>query len=270
MLFLRVFILFVLLMIATFTISNLLERTHLAESWRKGILFVTVFALIFIILYGIGNILHRLIDGRVKILQVIEYNGKPALKVGLERNNSRRVISYKTYKLKTYDLRTGKLLQLEDLGEQPGKEPWQILGYYSKNPVKNDWFYNWVRNSEGKNIRFRDVKRPASAKPAYLLNPSVVRELDPKARGRKKVWVQHTSTLYGPHTYLVTYVDQYGHELNKLDLYGMFGDKKTEAIASLSNNNEVLLFISRDGLDLTALKIDPGTGRVLGRIEYLK
>lgn len=268
--FARIFVLVVLLISFTFIMSGLLERIRLPEGWRNGILFISIMALLYAALFGIGNILHRLIDGRVKTLQVTEHNGKLALKVGLLRRNSRRVMSYTTYKIKTYDLKNGELLKLEDLGEQRGKEEYQIIGYYGENPVKKDWYYNWAKGSEGKHYSFRDVKVPVSARPAYLLKPEVVRELNPKAKGRKKAWVQHSTTLYGPQTYLVTYIDQYGQELNKIDLNKMFKDKKTKAIATLSNDDEILLFISRNGFDLTALRTDPGTGKILGRIEYLK
>jgi len=269
--FVRISLLFVLLMGIALLVSHLLKRLGLSESWSNGILFVTVLATLWGILFGAKAIMNQLIDGRVKMLYIIEHNGQPALKIGLVRKNSRRVIIYLTYKFKTYDLKTGKFLKLDDLGEQSSIDgDYAIFGSYGENPIAKDWIYNWARNSEGKNARRRNTKRPTSAKPAYLLKPELIRELNPKAQEKNKTWLQHHSTLFGPFTYLVTYVDQYGQKLNQLDLNEMFKDKKTKAIATLSNPDEVLLFITRNDFTLTALRTDPQTGKIIGRIDYLK
>lgn len=267
--FVRIGILFVLLMGIMFVVDGLLKRRGLSQAWVKCLVFISVFVSIFVILFGMGRILNRLNDGQVEMLTIEQHAGRPSLKVGLKRQNSRRVVSYQTYKFKTYDLATGSLLETEDLGERSVSGDYEIFGSYGRNPVKGDWTFDWADMSECKLARFRGVNRPPSAEPALLLNPEFIQELNPRAAGRKKVWLQHQSALFGPSTSLLTYVDEWGQALSELDLNRMFEDEKTRAIATLSQGDGVLVFITRDGLDLTALKTDPETGRILSRIEYL-
>jgi len=66
---------------------------------------------------------------------------------------------------------------------------------------------------------------------------------------------------------ILSFKNKQGKELNRINLIEMF-DEESRLYAAVHINNENLLFITRAGRTLTAIKSDPETGKILEQIEY--
>jgi hypothetical protein len=132
------------------------------------------------------------------------------------------------------------------------------------------WTFDQARQSAGETVR--EIGAPSSnSKKTVLLLPEFIHELNQKAAAKSnKVWVLHFSALYGDQEPLLSYMDSQGREINRINLHKLFNDKKTKPVATLVQGNETLVFITKRGFTLTALRTDSITGKILGRIEYIK
>jgi len=140
---------------------------------------------------------------------------------------------------------------------------------YHYIPKAEYWTFDQDRNSAGKILRRRGAPR-LNSKKAVLLGPAIIKELNKKAVANNKVWVLHYSTMFGPYDLFISYLNANGQELNKINLSKLLKDNKPKPIATLTRKNEILVFVTKSGYTLTALRTDPATGKLKGRIDYIK
>jgi hypothetical protein len=133
------------------------------------------------------------------------------------------------------------------------------------------WLFSWVPGRERKTIRHRHASPSSQTKKAEMISPKLIEELNPEALARKKVWVKHRSSSAKDSDLLLSYVDEHGQELMHINLNKQLKEKKeVMAINTFSTKDEVLLFVSQQGLSLSALRTDPNSGKILARIDYFK
>jgi hypothetical protein len=139
------------------------------------------------------------------------------------------------------------------------------------SPTPDYWSFSWAPGAERETVRYRYASKSPQAKKVEFISPKLVKELNPKALARKKTWVKHQSSFLKGSDLLLSYVDEHGQELNRINLNQALKEKKeVMAINSFSSEGEILLFVSRRGLTLSALRTDPNSGEILGKIDYFK
>jgi hypothetical protein len=160
----------------------------------------------------------------------------------------------------------GKLFRLNNsLMAIPAKDvikrPW--------NTPSVRWVFESVKGSQGKSLRrIPSGPEQVGAQRAALLNPEIPNELE-KNTQKLKIWVTHYSSINRDADPLLSYLDANGSELNTLNLREVFNNNNAEVLATLSSDNETFIFVSLGGYSLSALRADPETGKIKGRIDYL-
>jgi hypothetical protein len=136
------------------------------------------------------------------------------------------------------------------------------------SPRVKYWLFSWVPGAKRQTVRHRYASGVATAKSVELISPKMVGELNPQELGRKKAWVTHRSSSQKDSDLLLSYVDEHGQELIRINLSQLLKGKKVTAINTYSRKDEVLLFVSQYDITLSALRTDPNNGKILGRIDY--
>jgi len=146
---------------------------------------------------------------------------------------------------------------------------------------KNDFTYakNWclcdIEDNLGRHFRNKDTKLLKES--VILLEPELIREINSKVTGKNKAWILHKSAIYGRFDPLISFVDEAGIELNRINLGEVFNNKKKiKVIGTYSFPDKIYVFIgagetfraSVKGFTLKALVTDPKSGKILEEVKY--
>ena len=142
------------------------------------------------------------------------------------------------------------------------------------NLFQKDWIFTEVKASLGKTINKKG--NTLSNDSVYLLEPQFLEELNLSPIIKNKIWIAHKSAIYGEYDSLVSFVDANGNELNRINLYEVFKNKKANVLATYTQDKEVLIFVGighsyrvdAKGFSLIALRTDPNTGQISDKIQY--
>jgi hypothetical protein len=129
-----------------------------------------------------------------------------------------------------------------------------------------DWIFFSVQGTRGKALHARQVK--PSAHSAILLSAKIIEEWDKRPIIKDKVWVEHRSSFSPRADTLISYLDASGKELTRIDLKEILNKKDVYVLATLTRNNEAFVFVTAAGYNLTALRFDPETGKMIGKVSY--
>lgn len=152
--------------------------------------------------------------------------------------------------------------------------------YLYKNQIwrfKKDWKFSYAKNRNGWHIRFKRI--PVSEKSSIFLKPYFVSEFNVNKQKKTRIWVVHQSSLYEDVQVLLSYVDQTGQELSRVNVSDLFNNKRIIKVLGIySLNKTAYIFIGIGSisqyleeyktLSLYALKVDNKTGRVIKKITY--
>jgi len=193
-------------------------------------------------------------NGKIKEIAISRINNKPRLSVWLSAEYSGKVSVWYVKKLKQFNIETGKLLEQKILAIRDSEDMNRTQGYYPRG-----WVFKKMPGTKAQTLR--------GGPP--LIAPKLVKEMNKKVAAKNnKVWVIHYSTYLGDYDTYLSYIDSNGNELNRINLRKIFKDKYVTAQATLTQKNQTLVFITRQGYTLSALKADPATGKIRGRVNY--
>jgi hypothetical protein len=142
------------------------------------------------------------------------------------------------------------------------------------NVFQNDWVFWFLEANLGKKISKK--KYVLSKDSVILLEPEFINELNLEPTKKDKIWIFHKSAIYGDYDPLISFIDANGIEINKINLYEIFNNKKIHVIATYTRNKDVLIFIGIGdtfrsqikGFTLFALKTNSDTGKIIDKIQY--
>lgn len=250
----QVFISLILMGIIIFLSDKVLDKLKLSERLNN---FINVVVVIVAIVLSMSCMLLfniYLNNGKIKEIEISRINNQPCLSVWLSAEYSGKVSVWYVKKLKKFNLDTGKLLEQKIFAIRDSEDMDRTQGYYPRG-----WIFNKMPGTKAKTLRGSPL----------LIAPKLVPELNKKvAANSQKVWVIHYSTYLGDYDTYLSYIDSNGQELNRINLRQMFKAKDATALATLTRKNETLVFITRQGYTLIALKANPATGKIMGRIDY--
>ncbi len=142
------------------------------------------------------------------------------------------------------------------------------------NIFQQNWIFNNVKGTLGKNLNKKGIKLSKDC--AYLLEPEFIEELNFKFQVKNKIWIFHKSAIFDKFDPLISLIDADGKELNRINLFEVFKNKKAKVLATFTQDKEILVFVSIgytyyagiNGFTLTALRTDPETGKMTGKIKF--
>jgi hypothetical protein len=137
-------------------------------------------------------------------------------------------------------------------------------------PKPEYWTFDYSKEGEGKTLRRLSVSFDPLVKKPLLISPKIIKELNKKFADKETVWVLHYSKLFGDFDVLLSYMDEKGQEIKRINLSKILKFKNAKAYATFSKDNEVLVFVSKGGFTLSALRTNPVSGEIIGRIDFLK
>ena len=137
-------------------------------------------------------------------------------------------------------------------------------------PKYDYWSLDYSKEGEGKTLRHVSVSYNPLVKKPLFIGPKVLKELNKKFADRKTTWLLHYSALYDEYDTLLSYMDKNGQEIKRINLSKLLKFKNAKAYASFTQDSEILVFVSKGGASLSALRADPVSGEILGMIDYLK
>lgn len=211
-------------------------------------------------------------DGRINQLYIND--DPPRLAVWFTRTDSIELANYYAHRLKTFDLEKGTLLGRLDLAKWEGINDFELFGpfdgkawgYSKKTGVRLlDLFQAKVLFSQEEILK----RHPELAKPlkAYAFDPQTNMLYMVAANGKFYGIYPDLKVLPLRVDVAVLYPKAAEKNSNPLDLKILL-KKDQEVLATLTRDDEALVFISTAGYTLSATRIDPKTGKILGKINY--
>lgn len=142
------------------------------------------------------------------------------------------------------------------------------------NIFQQNWIFNNVKGTLGKNLNKKGIKLSKDC--VYLLKPEFIEELNFNSPVKNKIWISHKSAIFDKFDPLISLIYADGKELNRINLYEVFKNKKAKVLATFTQDKEILIFISIGhsnyadikGFKLIAIRTDSKTGKIIGKINY--
>jgi len=282
------FLISVIMMFVYFALVILLARWLKLSDTVVSILAAGSVAILFLGFIGFPKAIDQYYDGVVRGFNIEQAGNQQLLKVWLTRVYSGRFKTDVDQRLKTFDFNTGELLKTEVLAK---REPLQYTNEFhyqftSQHPaqVPAGWTFKGSRTSCGKYIVGPGGQ--LTDKSTTLLEPKLIGEI---GLVQDKIWVSHQNRINSEYDRLISYVNTNGEIINTINLSKFFKLGKTKDDALDNNNtvkvmatqtqtNETLIFVTcgedfrsyKSGYTLTVLQAENETGKILGRIDYIR
>jgi hypothetical protein len=258
------------------TFSSYLTRLSfkLKINFLKILAFLVLFGGILLCFFLHYAINAQLNDGEINQLYIIN-DDRPRLAVWFNRTDGLELADYYSHRLKTFDLEKGTLVGRLDLGKWENINDYELFGpfdgkawgYSSKSGVRLiDLFQAKVLFNQEEIIkRNPELVRPLKA---YAFDPLTRRLHVVTAKGK----------YYGIYPDLnvepirvdtpIFYPETPEKKSNTINLKNILIKKDQTVLATLTRDDEVLVFTTESGYRLFALRVEPNTGKILGKIKY--
>ncbi len=128
------------------------------------------------------------------------------------------------------------------------------------------WHIEGLPGTYGKAVYAAGAK--LSPNKAVLLYPERVHRWGQKALSLDKAWVMHWSLIGRAGECLLSYVNKNGELIHQINLRRFFNNKRAQPYTVTFYKGEMFVFVSKAEYTLTALRVDPDTGKILGRVDY--
>lgn len=253
------------------------KKLKVSETISKIITVITVISIMLFVFGGSKLVRNHYNYGEIKKMYVVNTKKGPRLTVLFSREEHKRFGTFHTPRLATYDLYKGTFLSSAWPSNKNHADHYLIYGPFGQKA----WGYSYRPG-----IVLLDLATPkvlAGRKEIITRNPQLGGDF-------KKVFSDY---LYDSATHSIQVMNPKGlyfritPELKaiRINTYATrrrprgwrinlrhlsAQDKKEKVIATLTRGKEKWVFVSLGGFTLAAIRKDAVTGKILGRIDYLK
>jgi len=273
----QTFTLIFLLFSSLFISVAIEKKLNVSENITKIITVITVLAIMLFVFGGSRLIRDHFNYGNIKKLYIVNTKAGPRLAVLFSREEHRRFGIFHTPRIATYDLNQGTLIGSIWPSNKNPADHYLIYGPFGQKA----WGYSYRPG-----IVLLDL-----ATPKVLAGRKEILARNPQLGGSyKKVFSDY---LYDPVTHSIQVMNPKGQYFRinpdlkaiRINTYAARRnprgwainlrhlsdkDKNEKVIATLSKDKEKWVFVSRGGYTLATIRKDAVTGKILGRIDYLK